>query len=264
MADSRLTALSLCSGIGGIELGLSEWVRVLGYVERDAYAASVLLARMEDETLESAPIWCGDLQDFPASEFAGVDLITAGFPCQPFSQAGKREREQDKRHLWPQIAECIRVAEPWLVFLENVQLRAFREPFRDLRDMGFTVSNPCACTASELGAGHRRRRVFVLAHRDGAELRLQQGWRRGASGEEATKPANAASDAHDSRELQPGGSLSQERGRYCDPTRWSAEPGVARVVHGLPDRVDRERCLGNAVVPAQARLAFSRLLGGLT
>ncbi|HMR74197.1 MAG TPA: DNA cytosine methyltransferase [Polyangiaceae bacterium] len=239
MADSKLSALSLCSGIGGIEAGLSSIMprsRVLGYVERDSYAASVLLARMEDETLEPAPVWCGDIESFPASQFAGrTDLVTAGFPCQPFSAAGKRERERDERHLWPAIARVIETVGPRLVFLENVQVKAFREPWRDLRAMGFEVSDPFACTAAELGAGHLRRRVFVLARHPDHQGQPQQ-----------------------------GAAVEEGRGWDRDTARWQSEPGVDRVVHGVPAGVDRLRCLGNAVVPQQARFAFESLIAKLS
>src|SRR3990172_11968648 len=105
MADpSGLTVLSVCAGVGGIEFGISLVIRtrVLCLVEREAFAASVILARMEDEAMEPAPIWCGNLERFDARPFAGVDLLTAGLPCQPYSLAGKRQRDRDQRAISPQ------------------------------------------------------------------------------------------------------------------------------------------------------------------
>ena len=92
MADLRI--LAICAGVGGIELGLRivyPRSRLVAVVEREACAAAHWLARMEDSSVEPAPVWCGDLSDFPAERLAGcVDIVTAGLPCQPYSTAGKR------------------------------------------------------------------------------------------------------------------------------------------------------------------------------
>jgi DNA (cytosine-5)-methyltransferase 1 len=163
-----MNGLAVCSGIGGLELGLKlvyPSLRTIAYVEREAYAAVILAARMEEGRLDKAPIW-SDLATFDGLPWRGlVDIISSGFPCQPFSLAGKRKREKDERHLWPEIARIIEECEPSLIFLENVHTSAFREPFADLRAMGFAVAPPYICTAAEMGAGHLRRRVFVLAYR---------------------------------------------------------------------------------------------------
>ncbi len=95
-----VTSLSIVSGIAGLDLGLQlaiPGLRVLAYVEREAYAAAVLLARLEDESLEPAPIWCGNLEDFDARPFRGVDILTAGLPCQPYSVAGQQKGHEDER-----------------------------------------------------------------------------------------------------------------------------------------------------------------------
>ena len=86
-----LFGLSLCAGAGGLDLGLAlaePGYRAVGYVERDAFAAAVLVARMEDQTLDQAPVW-DDLAGFDGRPWRGaVDLVSAGYPCQPFSVAG--------------------------------------------------------------------------------------------------------------------------------------------------------------------------------
>jgi len=124
VADSAFHILSLCSGIGMLDEGVRVAVptaRVVGYVERDAFAQATLLARMEGASLEPAPVWCGALEDFPRREWRGaVDAITAGFPCQPWSAAGLQRGESDERWLWPAIADVIGAVEPSVVFLENV------------------------------------------------------------------------------------------------------------------------------------------------
>ena len=106
----------------------------------------------------------------------------AGFPCQPFSVAGKRQHELDERHVWPQIARIIGECNPAFVFLENVNVRAFADPWRDLRGLGFNLSRPYACTAAELGAPHIRRRVFALAYSAGVRLQSRRFCRESRTG----------------------------------------------------------------------------------
>ncbi len=173
--DSRTVAgLSLCSGVGGLDLGLKlalgERYTTVGYVERDAYCEAVLVARMEDKALDQASIW-NHLETFDGKRWRGrVDLISAGFPCQPASAAGQRKGRADDRWLWPDIARIIRDVGPRFVFLENVRGllsvddgHAFGEVLGDLADLGFDAEWGCF-RASDVGASHRRERVFVLAY----------------------------------------------------------------------------------------------------
>ena len=123
MDHNTPTVLSLCSGAGGLELGLKLAVpgsRTVCYVEGEAYAAAQLAARMEDETMDAAPVW-SDVKTFDPEPWRGcVDIITAGYPCQPFSIAGAKRAEKDPRHLWPYIREIVRTIEPRVCFFENV------------------------------------------------------------------------------------------------------------------------------------------------
>jgi len=116
-----LFGLSLCSGAGGLDLGLAiaePGYRTVGYVERDAFAAAVLVARMEDAALDQAVVW-DDLASFDGKPWRGaVDLLCAGYPCQPFSIAGKRRGADDPRHLWPHVARVIGECQPRFVFLD--------------------------------------------------------------------------------------------------------------------------------------------------
>ncbi|NEX47148.1 DNA cytosine methyltransferase [Pseudotabrizicola algicola] len=173
--DACLFGLSLCSGAGGIDLGLTialPGYRTVGHVERETYAAATLVARMEDAALDHAPVW-DDVATFNGRPWRGaVDIVTAGYPCQPFSVAGKRRGTDDPRHLWPHVARIISEVEPPFVFLENVahHLRlGFPEVASGLVGMGYRLAAGLF-TAAEVGAPHKRERLFILAIREEDEL----------------------------------------------------------------------------------------------
>ena len=173
-----LFGLSLCAGAGGLDLGLAlaePGYRAVGYVERDAFAAAVLVARMEDQTLDQAPVW-DDLADFDGRPWRGaVDLVSAGYPCQPFSVAGRRRGTEDPRHLWPHVARVISECGPVWVFLENVPNHlnlGYREVRSELEGLGYGVTEGLF-TAAEVGAPHRRQRLFVLARRLPSHIALE-------------------------------------------------------------------------------------------
>ena len=172
--NSAITVLSLCSGVGmldeGVILGL-EYLglrsRVVGYAERESYAASILLARMADEALEPAPVFVGNFEDADWGRFHGsVDIIVAGFPCQPWSAAGKQAGTDDERWLWPAIVDCISKVEPAFVFLENVpglvSGGGLEFVLSDLAAQRFDAEW-CSLAASAVGASHERERIFILA-----------------------------------------------------------------------------------------------------
>jgi DNA (cytosine-5)-methyltransferase 1 len=173
--DACLFGLSLCSGAGGLDLGLAIAIpgyRAVGHVERETYAAATLVARMEDASLDRAPVW-DDIATFDGRPWrGGVDIVTAGYPCQPFSVAGKRRGADDPRHLWPHVARIIGEVEPPFVFLENVahHLRlGFPEVAAGLVSMGYKLAAGLF-TAAEVGAPHKRERLFILAIREKDEL----------------------------------------------------------------------------------------------
>ena len=168
-----LRGLSLCAGAGGLDLGLhiaAHAYRTVGYVERDAYAAATLVARMEDQGLDRAPVW-DNVATFDGRAWRGiVDLVHGGYPCQPFSVAGRKLGDKDPRHLWPHIARIVSEVEPPLCFFENVggHLRlGFEQVHDDLRSMGYGVKAGLF-TAEEVGAPHKRERLFILAYAKGA------------------------------------------------------------------------------------------------
>lgn len=187
--------------------------RLVCAVERDPFAAEILHRRFGCWVWDDIHTYEPDFQP---------DILTAGLPCQPYSTAGKRRGDEDERALWPELVRIVEACSPRLIVLENVPgfLRFFRPVWERLHAMGYVFDRPAIVAAAAVGAGHRRRRLFLCGH------------------------------AHDQGQLQPQRGESELGGRASDAGGWwSTEPGMARVVHGLPNRVDRERCLGNAVVP---------------
>jgi DNA (cytosine-5)-methyltransferase 1 len=189
----KITHISLCSGYEGIGIGLRKVlpnVREIAHVEIETFAIYNLADKMEKGELHQAPIWT-DLRTFPFEYFRGkVDIISGGFPCQPFSVAGHQKGVDDPRHLYPHIAEGIRLCKPRIVFLENVEgiLRARThegEPVvkyvgRTLEEMGYRTEVGIF-SASEVGLPHQRKRVFFL----GISNSTIERWGRGNSGSEA-------------------------------------------------------------------------------
>lgn len=182
----KLTHLSLCTGYGGIDLGLKraiEHVRTIAYVEIEAFPICNLVAKMESGLIDAAPVW-SNLKTFPWELFSGkVDILSGGFPCQPFSAAGRRKGDEDPRHLWPYITKGIQqLGKPSIVFLENVEgiisakLKGdhWTDPegtpvllhvLRELERLGYKATSSIF-SASEIGAPHQRKRVFILGVRN--------------------------------------------------------------------------------------------------
>ena len=163
-----LTIGSLCSGIGGLELGVEHatGARTLWQVEREPFCCEVLRRHWPDA------VRYGDLFGVGA-DLPRVDVITAGFPCQPVSLAGKRKARTDARWLWPEVARIVAAVRPRFVLLENVpglltadNGHAIAEVLGDLAALGFDAEW-ATFRASDVGAPHKRERLFVLAYRDG-------------------------------------------------------------------------------------------------
>lgn len=172
MDSPTFNVLSVCSGAGGLDLGLHLAIRNarnVGYVEIEAHACEVLATRMEEGVLDDAPVWT-NLRTFDGRPWRGVvDSIVGGYPCQPFSIAGRRKGKDDPRHLWPEIARIIREIGPGEVFFENVGNHlncGFREVAGELQAMGYRVAAGLF-TAEEVGDTQKRERLFILARRDG-------------------------------------------------------------------------------------------------
>lgn len=163
-----ITLGSLCSGIGGLELGVERGLGALTVwqAEIDPHASKVLAHRFP-----GVPN-IGDVRDLTA--MTPVDILTAGYPCQPFSTAGRRKGTDDPRHLWPAVHAAIAHLGPRLVVLENVRghlTLGFDRVLGDLADIGYDAEWRVV-RASDVGCCHQRARLFVAAYSSGRE-----GWR---------------------------------------------------------------------------------------
>ena len=279
--------LALFAGAGG---GLLATTHLLGWrtvaaVEIDPYRREVLLRRQLDGVLDLFPIW-DDIRTFRGEELQGwVDVVTAGFPCQPFSVAGKRQGEDDERNMWPDTIRVVREVRPRYVFLENVPgLLAgshgyFGHILGELAQAGYDAEW-CVLGADDAGAPHRRKRLWVVgANSEQSELREQQ--RRERSGQSdgveprregaaVTRDDGADGNVADSKEAigerrgdgagRRGGKPLNADGHGAEGAMWwSPEPDVGRVADGVAHRVDRLGAIGDGQVPAVAALAWNIL-----
>ena len=163
-----MNELCLFAGGGGGLLA-TKWLlgwRTVCYVENEPYCIDILKARIRDGLLDDAPIW-DDARTFDGRPWRGcVDIVTAGFPCQPFSTAGKRQGEQDKRNLWPETIRIIREVGPRFCLLENVPGLLSHEYYGtilgQLSESRFNAPWK-VISAAEVGAPHKRDRVWIVA-----------------------------------------------------------------------------------------------------
>ena len=238
-----ITHLSLCSGYEGIGLGIRRVLpnlREIAYVEREGFPVANLVAKMEAGELDAAPVFT-DVKTFPYGKFRGcVDILSGGFPCQPFSSAGKRKATDDPRHLFPFIAKGIRECRPTIVFLENVEgILSCRtgdgEPvlqyvLRTLEGLGYRAEAGIF-SASEVGAPHQRKRVFILGYssherfEQDPSLRSEQqaSWTNEVSGESRGELGYSTNDGCITSEESRETSGSQEEGRVQESQGGSNE-----------------------------------------
>lgn len=263
----RLTVGSLFSGIGGIEYGLrlTGRFKTVWQVENDDFCRRLLAERFPDAEQ------FGDIREVDGEDLEPVDLIAGGFPCQDISIAGKGEGIDGERSgLWSEMWRVIRQLRPRYALVENVPMlrsRGFGRVLGDLAEIGYDAEWE-SLPASAFGAPHKRDRVFIVAYpngeRGGEGARLSQeresdlphtnGGGRGGPGAgrqvfpdtfspgrpQQFSPSIASGPGYDSGSTGGGGGW------------WESEPAVGRVADGIPDRVDRVRGLGNAVVPQVA------------
>lgn len=274
---------SLFSGIGGFDLAATwaGWENVF-QVEIDPWCQKVLQKHFPNAKRFS------DIRDFDGTAWRGsVDVISGGFPCQPYSSAGKRLGKEDERHLWPEMLRVIREASPRWVVGENVRGLVnwsgglvFEEVCADLEASGYEVQ-PFLLPAASVGAPHQRQRVWFVAHRSGEQMGIsgqprqhgcvefavadaESGYEWGCSGKQeggqAQQPGNGTepdttSNANGERcEKRYASCIASRQGRISRGVLaqwddWPNQSPVCGMDDGLSGRMDSIRGLGNAVVP---------------
>lgn len=179
--------LSLFSGCGGGILGsMLLGHTIVGAVEFNEYCCKVLEQRQRDGILERFPIFQTDIRDFIRHGYAELykgrcDIVSGGFPCQPFSVAGKQAGADDPRNMWPATIECLRIIRPKYALLENVAGLVtsgyFGTILGDLAESGFNCRWRIL-SAAEMGAPHKRDRLWIVAHAIGTGAGMDS-WRAG-------------------------------------------------------------------------------------
>ena len=317
-----LKHLDLFSGIGGFSLGLesSGLCETAAFCDYEPYCQKVLKKHWPH-----VPVY-GNIKELTyerlkADGIKDIDIITGGYPCQPFSVAGRKKGEQDERHLWPEYLRLIQECRPSFVIGENVGGHiklGLDTVLTDLESEGYATTT-FSISASSIGANHQRERIWIIAysndlgrydwihHREGRPIPNNQEWNltqseqewhrridraretgetlentrcelwpwsfeQGENEDEARQghadqsersgspsTSNVANtkgsvwNEHDSESENSGSSLQEIPGIGSSISGvspwWSVEPNVGRVAHGIPQRVDRLKCLGNSVVP---------------
>jgi DNA (cytosine-5)-methyltransferase 1 len=256
----NLTLGSLFSGIGGFELGFERTgqIKTIWQVEIDDYCRRVLakhwpaVQRFADIRECGSGLYLQPGEERRAHNLPYADILCGGFPCQDISNAGKRAGIDGERSgLWSEYARIIRELRPKYVVVENVAAllgRGMERVLGDLAACGYDAEWQ-SIRASDVGAPHRRERIWIVAY-PGSD---QHQGRAFANAGAATTFIFAAQC--DERRLQD--EVVQRLGHSCD---WSTEPDVGRVAHGVPARVDRLRGLGNAIVPQIAEFIGHRIV----
>ena len=258
-----LTGGSLFAGIGGLELGLERaGMEVKWQVEIDDYATKVL-----EKHWPHVARW-RDITTFPPNSHRdwSVDIICGGFPCQDISYAGKGAGLDGERSgLFYEAIRVVGLIKPRFVLLENVAAllnRGLSDVLGTLASIGYIAEWHCL-QAADVGAPHIRDRIFIIAYADRKRSAA------GATDSPAREKGIPAIFDDYCSDITNTNSKRLPKRQGCKTTRtlpavtrgtwWDTEPDVGRVAYGVPRRVDRLRCLGNAVVPQVAEV-FGRYI----
>ena len=243
--------LDLFSGIGGFALA-ARWagIETVGFCEIEEFPRKVL-----QKNFPGVPIH-HDIRELNGEEYAGIDLITGGYPCQPFSEAGNKRGKEDDRHLWPEVLRIVKQARPAWVICENVAghiTLGLDDVLFDLEGEGYATRTAVipACAAD---ARHKRNRVWIIANtKSNGDLGGHRDLQKEDEGEQAQEESRedeAGKRINGGTSTRNVSSVTAEQGRGTG--EWQVEPRIQRVVDGIPDRVDRNKSLGNAIVPQVA------------
>ena len=275
----KLKLLDLFSGIGGFSLGLEStgYFETIAFVEKDKFCQQVLKKNFKDIPIES------EVRDVKGDRYA-ADIVCGGFPCQPFSVAGKRKGTDDDRFLWGETIRIVRECKPRWFIGENVEGiiniqegMVLRQVCDDLEKEGFEVQ--CVVIpASGIGAWHQRKRVWIIAHSNSNRDRYEI---TGSNGEEkeiqrehrkidssSWKFIRATTNVRNSDLSSIKSSTLRQRERefgrtntstlQCKKTWWQTQSSLCGVPNGVSyeldkDRANRIKSLGNSIVPLIAR-----------
>ena len=282
---------SLCTGYGGLDLAIEAAfnAETVWTCEIDRFASQIIEQRFDKPNL-------GDLKTVNWQKVEPIDILTAGYPCQPFSHAGYRKGTEDERHIWPHIKEIIGTLRPGLVILENVRGHlslGFKDVLKDLAEIGYDARWDIV-RASDVGAPHQRARLFVIAYPNGEFGRIplsheaiayavEYGFKRGfTSGHETTQsPASIATfnagdqfQPHDGKMQKLGRRFASRREMQLQDVPPTLDDGklsalFVEYMMGLPggwvtgcslSRAQQLKILGNGVVPQQAFHAITKLM----
>ena len=254
---------SLFSGIGGLDLGLEmAGMECSWMVEVDKFGSQILKHHWPEVKIY------GDIYTINGKELESVDLICGGFPCQPVSLAGKRAGTTDGRWLWGEFARIIRQVKPRWVVAENVtgllsanSGRAFAEVLRDLAQIGYNAVWNVFPAGGQggVGAPHRRERIFIIAKKitDTNDKRVKRRKRLALvqDGRDSDRIRSTLADTDSTQRKRNSSSvrISEKHSDISCSSWWEVEPDVGRVANGIPNRMDRLKALGNAVVPQVAK-----------
>jgi DNA (cytosine-5)-methyltransferase 1 len=277
---------SLCTGYGGLDMAVEAYFNgeMVWCAEIDKYASQLIQHRFNKPNL-------GDIKQIKWDELEPIDILTAGYPCQPFSHAGQRKGTEDERHIWPYIIKAISVLRPRIVVLENVRGHlslGFKEVLGDLAQNGYDARWQIV-RASDVGAPHQRARLFIIAYSNSEGF--QRSWHKAndfTNGFTSNANSNAREESRranrkistESGRFQPRQNIGQARSEHrfsCEMERKAIPATLAEgklnakfveYMMGLPSgwvtdlgfsRTQQLKMLGNGVVPQQAYYALQLL-----
>ncbi len=258
---------SLFSGVGGIERGFEQagGFKTIWFVENEPYAQAVL-----HKHWPNTPIY-GDIKTINFAKLEQPDILTGGFPCQDISNAGQRKGIEGQRSgLWKEFLRAISQIRPKYALVENVSALTYRgllTVLGDLTEIGYDAEWHCL-PASAIGAPHRRDRIYIMAYSNNDRHIYGQISKQPTKTWKLTQcNTSTKSDVANSNKQSLEGRQSKRKTerilgknsyeirtkqRLREKNRqetWATDTGILRVAHGIPNRIHRIKCIGNAVVP---------------
>ena len=271
--------LDLFSGIGGFSLA-AEWcwgdeLEIKGFVEIDKYCQKVLKKHWPDVQIWTDVKTFGyDSLWYSMDKKVEIDLITGGFPCQDISIAGKGVGiEGERSGLWSEFRRIIGEIRPRFALIENVPMlihRGLGRVLSDLAEIGYDAEWQ-SISAAEVGAWHKRERIWIVAYPNRTGDRTSECRINGNGEKEMRRDKSFLEPCRCGEIPYPNNSGLHRETVNSTETRvnaqcrvggcswWATEPDVGRVAHGIPNRVDRLKGLGNSIVPQVAYIIMQQI-----